>query len=502
MRDGIFINYRRDDSRHSAGRIYDALCTAFGRRRVFMDIDKIGGGKEFPVALDEALALSRVLIAVIGQHWTGNLDAHGQRRLDDPHDFVRREIADALRRQITIIPVLLDDAPWPERETLPDELKPLHTRNYVSIRHETFGRDISALVKACRDALRPSPQALRARNINLARWAAVAIALAVGATAQQIYVNWSSQTENVRHASEMVAWEVATRQNNIAAYQTYIEMHSNGTMIADAKRRIDEMKEEAAKQQQQLKEAEEKRRLDEENRRKADAQHASDMAAWVMAKRQDNITAYQTYIEVHPDGVMITDAKRRIDELKEEAAKQQQLKEVQEKAKLDEENRRKAEALRALDAAAWDTAKRQDTVDAYRTYIKSHPDGAMIADAKRRVDELNAPPAHHEEPPPERWNSAAAAIWQDHGQTRVAIGYSDVRQTADDARASALEACRSAGGQDCKAIGAWNDGCLYITTGRSSNRAGWGSGGSIEAALKKCQSYGFTCKQPIGGCLN
>jgi len=84
----------------------------------------------------------------------------------------------------------------------------------------------------------------------------------------------------------------------------------------------------------------------------------------------------------------------------------------------------------------------------------------------------------------------------------VAIGYSGVRSSADDARSSAVEACRKAGGSGCKAIGAWNSGCLYITTGRNSNRAGWGSGGDVDTALKKCRAYGFTCKQPIGGCVN
>jgi hypothetical protein len=112
------------------------------------------------------------------------------------------------------------------------------------------------------------------------------------------------------------------------------------------------------------------------------------------------------------------------------------------------------------------------------------------------------PPAQREEPPADRWNSAAAAIWRHRGQVRVAIGYSGVRQSAADARASALDACRSAGGDGCKPIGAWNSGCLYITTGTSSSRAGWGSGGTIEAALKKCRSYGFSCKKPIGGCVD
>jgi hypothetical protein len=101
-----------------------------------------------------------------------------------------------------------------------------------------------------------------------------------------------------------------------------------------------------------------------------------------------------------------------------------------------------------------------------------------------------------------RWNSAAAAIWHVRGQVKVAIGYSGTRSSADDAKASAIEACKSAGGQGCKAIGAWNAGCLYITTGHSAKRAGWASGASSDAATKKCQGDGFTCKPPIGGCLD
>lgn len=105
-------------------------------------------------------------------------------------------------------------------------------------------------------------------------------------------------------------------------------------------------------------------------------------------------------------------------------------------------------------------------------------------------------------PPPQQWNSAAAAIWRVRGQVHVSIGYSGTRSSADDARESAIKACRDAGGSGCKAIGAWNSGCLYITTGHSQNRAGWGSGGDVATALKKCRAYGFTCKEPIGGCLN
>ena len=120
-------------------------------------------------------------------------------------------------------------------------------------------------------------------------------------------------------------------------------------------------------------------------------------------------------------------------------------------------------------------------------------------------DQAGAPvvrPDDHQEPPPARWNSVASAIWKVRGQVHVAIGYSGIRESPDDARERATDACRSAGGQGCKTVGAWNSGCVYITTGRTTNRAGWSSGPTLADALSKCRGSGFTCKPPIGGCID
>jgi tetratricopeptide (TPR) repeat protein len=104
-------------------------------------------------------------------------------------------------------------------------------------------------------------------------------------------------------------------------------------------------------------------------------------------------------------------------------------------------------------------------------------------------------------PPPKRWNAVAAAMWKVEGRAHVAIGYSGTRPTEPEAKTRAVEACRNAGGQDCQAKGAWNFGCVYITTGHATGRAGWGSGDSVAAALNKCQQQGLDCKQPVGGCV-
>jgi Domain of unknown function (DUF4189) len=114
-----------------------------------------------------------------------------------------------------------------------------------------------------------------------------------------------------------------------------------------------------------------------------------------------------------------------------------------------------------------------------------------------------SPPPREERPaPPTRWNSVASAIWHVRGRVRVAIGYSGTRASDEDARSSAIDACRNAGGSGCKAVGAWTSGCVYITTGHTASRAGWTSGATSEAALAKCRGNGFTCKTPIGGCVD
>jgi len=112
-------------------------------------------------------------------------------------------------------------------------------------------------------------------------------------------------------------------------------------------------------------------------------------------------------------------------------------------------------------------------------------------------------PALAQSPPSKLWNSFSVATWRSaDGKAHWAVGYSGNRPTEQEARTSAVSACASRGGVGCDTKGAWNFGCVYITTGRRKNGATYGSSDSVEAALKKCREGGYTCKQPIGGCVD
>ncbi len=115
----IFISYRRDDSSGHAGRLYDHLTGHFGQGQVFMDVDAIQPGLHFVEVVQEAVSACDALIAVIGQEWLEVSDASGTRRLDDPSDMVRLEIATALERGIPVIPVLVRGVQMPREADLP-----------------------------------------------------------------------------------------------------------------------------------------------------------------------------------------------------------------------------------------------------------------------------------------------------------------------------------------------------------------------------------------------
>jgi len=143
----IFISYRRDDSAGYAGRLMDRLDREFGRDLVFMDVDAIPLGTNFSKVLHEEVAKCGVLLAMIGPNWPDARDEHGNRRLDNPNDFVRIEIAAALQRSIPVIPVLLEGARIPKATELPENLKELALRNGMEIRHASFQDDMNRLIR-------------------------------------------------------------------------------------------------------------------------------------------------------------------------------------------------------------------------------------------------------------------------------------------------------------------------------------------------------------------
>ncbi len=145
MSSPVFISYRRQDSQHATGRLFQHLAPRYlAEAEIFMDVEAIAAGADFEAALDRQLQGCKVCLVMIGPEWL-KPSADGRRRIDDPSDFVRLEVAAALARDITVIPVLLDQTAMPRETDLPEPLKPLAKRNAVRLTHERFEADADAL---------------------------------------------------------------------------------------------------------------------------------------------------------------------------------------------------------------------------------------------------------------------------------------------------------------------------------------------------------------------
>lgn len=158
----IFISYRRQDTKYVVRYLSEKLATKFGPSSVFMDIDGIDPGDEFDRIIEKRVGQCDVLIACIGPDW--EIDRSGVDRINDPDDWVRAEIATALRRDIRVIPVLVDRTTMPDATELPNDLRPLLKRNAVIYNLNTAQEVIRRLIitlekqfQACAETVDAAP---------------------------------------------------------------------------------------------------------------------------------------------------------------------------------------------------------------------------------------------------------------------------------------------------------------------------------------------------------
>jgi hypothetical protein len=144
----IFISYRREDSKWPARQIYNAFLRHLPNEQVFMDIDSIPPGADFVETLQGQVRQCEIVLALIGPGWAGYTDPKtGQRRLENPKDFVRIEICAAFSRAIPVVPVLLDGARMPDVEQLPEDMRTLSRRQAEFVEYRTFDADVDRLIR-------------------------------------------------------------------------------------------------------------------------------------------------------------------------------------------------------------------------------------------------------------------------------------------------------------------------------------------------------------------
>ena len=97
--------------------------------------------------LRESIDRASVFLALVGPGWLKSADEYGRRRLDNSTDWVRKELATAIKSGKLIIPILLGpSATMPPAEGLPAALAPLASVQAYSLRDDHWDADLESLV--------------------------------------------------------------------------------------------------------------------------------------------------------------------------------------------------------------------------------------------------------------------------------------------------------------------------------------------------------------------
>ncbi len=161
----IFISYRRVDSQNATGRILDRLKDVFKTEEVFMDVESIPQGINFLEFSRKRLEDAEIVVAIVGKNWAKSLIE----RENDPNDFVRIEIEEALASKVPILPVYVDDAKSPGPVDLPLSIQNFSYFNGITVRpNPDFENDISKVIEAIKKIV--SPKAIKRQNQGKTTW--------------------------------------------------------------------------------------------------------------------------------------------------------------------------------------------------------------------------------------------------------------------------------------------------------------------------------------------
>jgi hypothetical protein len=110
MQRKVFISYRAADTLSTASQLAADLRRTFGDAAAFLDYRNLEPAEQWPQQLQAEVGGTSVMLVLVGDGWLTAQDPYGRRRIDVDDDWVRLEVATALRAGGKVLPILINDA--------------------------------------------------------------------------------------------------------------------------------------------------------------------------------------------------------------------------------------------------------------------------------------------------------------------------------------------------------------------------------------------------------
>ncbi|MCB1933011.1 MAG: toll/interleukin-1 receptor domain-containing protein [Candidatus Accumulibacter sp.] len=143
----LFISYRASDGKDKATALARDLGVVFGDDQVFLDKDDLRAGVRWRDEIAQTLKGRPILLLLLTPQLLAASDDRGGRRIDDPADPIRREVADALASGAHLIPLLCDGvATPPPAADLPAPFNRIGEFTWRPLRAYDWQHDVRRLV--------------------------------------------------------------------------------------------------------------------------------------------------------------------------------------------------------------------------------------------------------------------------------------------------------------------------------------------------------------------
>lgn len=370
---GVFISYRRGDDSPVAGLLRDCLEEEFGRADLLADAYEMPASPNFIPVIEQRMMECSALLVVISELWLDAPDGSGGRLLDNPDDFVRVEIASALRQNKRILPVLVNEARMPGVERLPEALKPLVYCNTVRLSHKRAMTDLEQLAATLRTVLAEAEGAVGRAARGETEWRAAT----QRANFEQVTA-WPTLAE-FHEVLEPANWETIKAQQNARPARSHLDGVSGlfppdpATQVEIASWRAflsefpDDIDVDEGREGLQALEREAEAAL------QAEASEFTEAEAWMQATRSGSIEEILAFLNEWPAGEHAAEAREwlRAVELAAKAAWA-------------------AEARKADEAKAWTRATSSGSIAEIKHFLTEWPAGEHAEVARTRLRTLES----------------------------------------------------------------------------------------------------------------
>ena len=207
----IFISYRREGGVETAKHLRDIL-TEKGYR-VFFDTDSLSSG-DFNQALFEKIEQCKDFVIILAP---GALD-----RCVNEGDWVRQELACALRNHKNIIPIMREGFKFPK--DLPEDIADVRKQNGIKVHYEYFDAVVDTLISFLHS--KPTKK-------KLLPWLILAAAVCCIAITAVILQPWKSQTSAPSPSAEVQSAPVQAENSQPGSTQPEASSYEQNILMPD-----------------------------------------------------------------------------------------------------------------------------------------------------------------------------------------------------------------------------------------------------------------------------